>query len=271
MNSKLASGGWQAATRKSSRRASGVQFWFCLPLLFVAVLTVRAADDDDSDKYRITLDIHHPIWSDLTGVVDLGYRWDPDLDYQTYAVLWPGLIYSPSKWAQVSAGLWTFYTDNQRGADNLELRPYAGLKLFLPNKLNWNIYNDTHYEFRDAENIATHDWSSYSRIRSQFGLEIPLTSREQAWHPKTWYARADVEPYYRFDQNTVDPLRVEVAIGHIWSNRFRWELSYIAQFSRAPGGGSLGFNENIISLNLQIGLKELLLQQLKDPFHDHGN
>ncbi|HTY87506.1 MAG TPA: DUF2490 domain-containing protein [Candidatus Acidoferrum sp.] len=209
--------------------------------------------------------MHHPISGNLTGVADVGYRWNPDLDYQTYTILWPGLIYSAAKWAQVSAGLRTFFTDNEGSADTLELRPYAGVKLFLPNKLSWNIYNETRYEFRDTENTTTHGWSSYSRIRSQFGVEVPLASRERAWNPKTWYGRADVEPFYRFDQNTVDPLRVEIAIGHILSHRVRWELTYTAQFSRLSGGGSLEFNENIISLNIKIGLKELLLQRLLDP------
>jgi hypothetical protein len=149
----------------------------------------------------------------------------------------------------------------------LELRPYAGVKLFLSNKFNWNIYNDTRYEFRDMQNFATRDWSGYSRIRSQFGVEVPLTSRERAWHPKTWYGRADVEPFYRFDKNTFDPLRTEVALGHILSNRVRLELVYAAQFSRSPGSSSLEFTENIISLNFKIRLLEGLLHSLLNPGH----
>ncbi len=44
-----------------------------------------------------------------------------------------GLTYSVTKWLQISAGLRGYYTDNKVNADKLELRPFAGVKLYLPN------------------------------------------------------------------------------------------------------------------------------------------
>jgi len=253
------------STRKFPRRVTGVHVWSWLLLLLIAAFPVRAADDDPSNEYRTDVALQFPILGDLTGTLDPGYRWNPDLNYQTFTMGWPGLTYKAAGWAQVSAGLRTFYKDNENRADELELRPYAGLKLFLPNNLKWNIYNYTRYEFRDTQNQATHDWRGYSRVRSQFGVEFPLTSRERAWQPKTWYGRADVEPFYRFDKNTVDPLRAEVALGHILNHNVRLELVYTAQFTRLSGGSSLEFTENIISLNFKIGLKEGLLHSLLNP------
>ena len=258
---------WRVTTRKCCRDASGLRVWSWWLLLWAVAFPARAADDDPSNEYRTSVDVQHPIAGNLAGRVELGYRWNPELDYQTFTILWPGLIYRAAKWAQVSAGLRTLYKDNESSADELELRPYAGVKLFLPNQLKWNLYNDARYEFRDTRNRATQEWSSYSRIRSQFGVEVPLTSRERAWDPKTWYGRADVEPFYRFDTNRVDPLRVEVAFGHIVSDRVRLELVYTAQFARPSGSRSLEFTENIISLNFKIGLKEGLLRRLLNPIN----
>ena len=233
--------------------------------MFIAAPFGRAADDDPSNEYRTDVDLQHPIMGNLTGDLDLGYRWNPDLEYQTYTILWPGLTYKATAWAQVSSGLRTFYKDSENSPDTLELRPYAGVKLFLPNDLKWNIYNNTRYEFRDTLNLTTHNWSGHSVVRSQFGVEVPLTSRERAWLPKTWYGRVDAEPFYRFDQEMVDQLRAEIALGHIVNDRLRVELVYTAQFTRTFSGSPWGFTENIISLNFKIGLKEGLLRRLLNP------
>ena len=69
------------------------------------------------------------------------------------------------------------YTDNEDSANQLELRPFTGVKLFVPNNIKWNIYNFTRYEYRALQDQDTYDWNNYSRIRSRFGVEFPLTSR----------------------------------------------------------------------------------------------
>ena len=119
----------------------------------------------------------------------------------------------------------TEYTDNERSADKLELRPFAGVKLFVPNDIKWTLYNFTRYEFRDTQNLDTHDWTAYSRLRSRFGVEFPLTSRERAWEPRTWYGLADVEPIFRFDHNTIDPLYVRGGIGYVLAITRAWSSS----------------------------------------------
>jgi len=93
------------------------------------------------------------------------------------------------------------------------------------------------------------------------------TSREKAWEPATWYGRADLEPFFRFDKHTIDPLRAEVALGHILHDRVRLELVYTAQFARPSGSSSLEFTENMISLNVKVGLQEGLLRNVLNPNH----
>lgn len=212
------------------------------------------------NEYRLTLSPHHAIKGDLIGFSQLEYRDNPEQDYRAYQVLWPGLTYSVRAWFQLSGGLLTRYTDNGQSADTLELRPFAGVQFLVANTMKWNFYNATRYEFRDTEDLTTHEWTGYGRLRSRFGIKIPLTAREQAWQSKTWYALAEVEPCYRFDDDTIDPLFVRGGIGRVLSDRIRLELVYSAQFTRS-NEGPLQYSNNIFQLNIKLGLGKGILQR----------
>lgn len=239
--------------------------WTCIFLLsFAITLRLRAGTDDLTDQARINVSTHHLITSNLTGFFHLGYFDNPDLGERTYRIGWPGIIYGPNHWLQLSAGLLATFDDNRSKSDTLELRPSAGMKFFVPNGYKLHLYDLFRYEFLDTEDLKTHQWTGFNRIRSRFGVEVPLSSREQAWKPKTWYVLSDVEPSYRFDKNIFDPLRVRGGAGYIINSRLRCELVYCAQFT-ASTGSSLDFTENIIFLNIKVGLAEGLLERLYNP------
>ena len=230
----------------------------------LCALDARAQNDEPiGNEYRLTLFPYHRISDELTGFGYLGYVNNPDKEYQT-AYLGYGANYTFNPTFQLWGGLIGTYTDNQNSADKLELRPFIGPKLFLPNDWKWNIYNFTRYEYRAIQDRDTHDWTGYSRIRSRFGVEFPLTSREKAWQPKTWYALADVEPFYRFDKDTIDPLRVRGGIAYIVSSRVRVEFIYHAQFTRPSGSSGLEYTDNIFRLNIKIALNKGIMQRLFD-------
>lgn len=232
-----------------------------LSLLFAS--DARAQGDDIGNEYRVTLFPYHRISDQLTGFGYLGYVNNPEKDYQT-DYLGYGANYSFNRLIQLWGGLISTYTDNESSADKLELRPFTGVKLFLPNEIKWNIYNFTRYEYRAIQNRDTHDWTGIHRLRSRFGVELPLTSREKAWEPKTWYALADVEPFYRFDKDTIDPFRARAGIAYIVSSRVRAEFIYHAQFTRPAGGSGLEYTDNIFRLNIKIALNKGVLQRVFD-------
>lgn len=223
-----------------------------------------AQNDDLSSQFRFNISTHHEIVTNLTGFIHLDYFNNPDMGEQTFRIGWPGLTYTANRWIQLSAGLLTSYNDNNNSSDTLELRPYAGVKLFVPNDCKLHLYNFTRYEFRDTENLDTHQWTGVNRIRSRFGVEVPLCSVERAWKPKTWFLLADVEPFYRFDNDTFDPVRVRGGAGYVINSHLTCELIYGAQFTRS-NGGSLEFTENIIYLNIKIGLAKGILERLNNP------
>ena len=139
-----------------------------------------AQNGDLSSQFRFNISTHHEIVTNLTGFIHLDYFNNQDMGEQTFRIGWPGLTYTANRWIQLSAGLLTSYNDNNNSSDTLELRPYAGVKLFVPNDCNLHLYNFTRYEFRDTENLDTHQWTGVNRIRSRFGVEVPLCSVERA-------------------------------------------------------------------------------------------
>jgi hypothetical protein len=237
-----------------------------LSLLLLLALwpSLARATDDENNEYQLNVNAHARITDQFSTFGDFGYFRQPD-DYSKYRFGWPALIYRAKAWLQLSGGLDAYYTENFQSADTLELRPFAGVKLFVPNHAKILLYNHTCYEYRDTENLDTHDWHSYSRIRSRFGVEFPLASRARAWAPKTFYALTDVEPFYRFDRDEWDPVRVRGGLGYVVNDRVRVEVIYTAQFDRSDPGQPLEYNNNIIRLNLRIGFNKGVLGRLLSP------
>ncbi len=248
-------------------------------MVFVAVACQAApafpqsADEGTNvtNEYRLTVFPHYPIAGNLSGFGYIGWVKNPELDYTLWYGGFPDVIYSVKPWLQAWSALLAIYTDNATDlngkADTLELRPFIGAKLFLPNSLKWNIYNFTRLEFRQTFHYDTREWTHTERLRARFGVEIPMTSRERAWAVNTFYFIGNIEPMYRFDQNDIDPSRAQVGVGWVMNTRVRPELLYYANWGRTSGG-PLVFNENIIRLNIKVGLNHSLLGRVWNPGHE---
>lgn len=229
---------------------------------FGAVWRLQAqSDDGPSNEYRLTLYPYHKISGDLTGFGEFGYGYNPDDHYQRFIADWPGLTYKFNHWVQLWGGLRTTYTDNQDSPSTLELEPFIGPKLFVPNSWKWNIYNYTRFEYFDTLTPDTGQWSGTTRIRSRFGVEFPLATCARAWKPKSWYGLADVEPIYQFDNDQFNQLTVRGGVGYVVSDRIRVEFIYYAQFTRS-NGSPLEYDKNIFRLNLKIGLSQGILGRI---------
>lgn len=99
----------------------------------------------------------------------------------------------------------------------------------------------------------------------RFGIETPLTSHEKAWKINTFYGIANVEPMIRFDKDDLDPMRAQVGLGYLANPRVRVELLYYANWGRVAPSNDLEFTENIIRLNVKVGLKRALLSHVWNP------
>jgi hypothetical protein len=224
-----------------------------------------------TDEYRFTVFPHYPISEKLSGFGYAGWVTNPESEYELWYLGMPGFIYQVKPWLQVWTGLFFIYTDNDTTSngreDTLELRPFVGAKLFLPNTLKWNIYNLTRLEFRETYHHDTHEWTNVERLRSRFGVEIPMASRARAWQPKTLYAVANVEPMYRYDRDDIDPARAQVGVGYVANHRIRAEFLYYANWGRPHPDDDLRHTQNIWRLNVKVGLSHALLGRVWEPAH----
>jgi hypothetical protein len=237
-----------------------------VPLVMAIVFVpgpLQAGDEPPSNEFRFTLSPYHPLKGNLVGSAQLGYYYNPDEEYSEYYLGWPGLVYTVKGWLQLWAGVHTTYTDHRQNADLLEPRPFAGVKFFVPNRAQINLYNFTRYEYRMTLNLDSGDWNYVNRVRSRFGVEIPFARREKAWKERTFYGTADVEPFYRFDTDVIDPLRLRGGVGYVFNDRLRLEFIYYAQFSREDGNGPLEYGENIFRLDMKLGLSRGILQRAR--------
>jgi hypothetical protein len=236
-------------------------------LIFFACSSLNLmAQEDIGNEYRITLFPSHKVTETIGGFGYLGYVWNPEKDYQVYYLGWPCATYTQKTWLQIWGGLIGAYTNNENKSDQLELRPFAGGKFFLPNSLKWNIYNFTRYEYRALQNRETKNWDNYGRLRIRFGVEIPFSSGEKAWQPGSLYGLADIEPYYRFDILLVDPLRIRCGIGYIMQSApLRIEFIYHAQFTQPNENSGLNYTDNIYRINIKLGLHKGILGSLYNP------
>ncbi len=240
------------------------------PLFFLIIFAFSSlrlmAQEDIGNEYRITLFPSHKVTDKIGGFGYLGYVWNPEKNYQVYYLGWPCATYTPKAWIQIWGGLIGAYTNNEEKSDQLELRPFAGAKLFLPNKLKWNIYNFTRFEYRALQDRETSDWNNYGRLRVRFGIELPFTRREKAFQPRSVYGLADIEPYFRFDKNLVDPMRIRGGIGYVMKSLpIRIEFIYHAQFTQPDKESGLKYSDNIYRINIKLGINKGILGSLYNP------
>ena len=234
-------------------------------VLCVAAWPVRAQDSDVQNQYELEFAPYHRITDKLIGNARLELDYNPEAGYTAYKVDWPGLTYVVSERLQLWAGLLSTYTDTQEGANTLQLRPWAGVKLFVPNRAKLHLYNYTRFEYPVTENLDTYQWTDNPRLRSRFGVEVPLCSRARAWKPNTWYALTSIEPFYEFDDGDIDPVLVRGGIGYIANDRLQMEFTYTAEFSRQTTGSSLEYNGNVFRLKIKLAIEKGILERLLNP------
>jgi hypothetical protein len=239
-----------------------------LPVLWVVITASAQAQGqapEVTNQYDARLWLYHNISGALTGFGYLEYRRDPQDHYRNYRLGWPGITYLAKPWFQIWTGLVSSYTVNEYKADQWELRPYVGSKVFLPNKRKMNLYNYTRYEYRFTQDRDSRDWSESQRIRSRFGAEIPLTSVERAWQPKTFYLMADSELFSQFDKTALNAWTVRGGVGYVTHDRLRLEFTYSARFDRGGSNDALEYDRNIFRLNIKVGLHHGILDRTSNP------
>jgi hypothetical protein len=221
---------------------------------------------DVQNEYRFDASIVHPLAKNLVSFSGAGLVLSSDKHQNEYYFSFPGIIYTPKKWLQFWGGFKDFYTNNWEVENTNEMRPYGGVKLLVPNSAKVHLYNFAQYEYRYIKKTTSKSVQEYGRIRNRFGVEAPLN--KNPWKSKSFYFIADAEPFYRFDKNMIDQVRLRMGPGYVLNGKFRFEFVWRMQLSRINNTDPLTYTGNTFRLNLKISTTEGLFEKLLHPEFD---
>ena len=235
----------------------GASIAFRAFLLAIVVLGAHSAGAQEvADDGRIGVIFAHPIAGELSGAP---YVW---FDHQTggvktYRVSIPDVDYRARRWLHGVGGFIVNWTDGQ--GNTREIRPYVGVKIFMPNSAHVHLYDLTRFEWRRITNTASDTITRERRFRTRPGVEFPLSTR--AWQPATFYGLANGEIFV--EHGFVDALRFMSGAGYIKSDRVRLEFQYLLELSRKASTNALAYSGNSFRLDFRVSFKHGLLQRLE--------
>jgi len=241
-------------TRTSSKMARSV-----ILLATIGLTSPAARAQDVADDGRVGIVLAHPIFDALSGVP---YFWFDGQtgDVTSFRVAFPNVIYHARSWLQGWGGLLVTWTDKASG-DTRELRPYVGVKIFVPNSAHIHLFDWTRLEWRRTTNTDDDTVTRVWRLRTRPGVEFPLSAN--AWKPGSFYGLANTELFVEHD--FVDAVRFMSGAGYIRNDRLRIELQYVLELSRKSATDALAYSDNSFRLDFKFSLREGLLHSQQGP------
>jgi len=237
------------------------EFRFALVLVLVVLGAPRAQAQDVKDDGRVGVIFAHPTpLDDFSGAP---YVWFDDQtgSVTSYRIAFPNIIYHARPWLQGWGGVLVTWTNNEPSANTREFRPYAGVKVFVPNSAHIHLYDWTRYEWRRTTNTDSNTITRVWRFRTRPGVEFPLSAR--AWQPGTLYGLANGELFV--EHNFVDAVRFMSGAGYIKNDRIRFELAYVLELSRKSSGDALAYTDNSFRLDFKYSFTEGLHHKQAGP------
>ena len=207
-------------SERSSRRSTAAcrttrQFRLALLLVLVAFDALRVQAQDVANDGRVGVTFAHPtLFDDFSGAPYFLFD-DQTGGVKTYRVAFPNIIYHATPWLQGWGGFIVRWTDNQTSGNTRELRPYVGVKVFVPNSGHIHLYDWTRLEWRRITNTESNTITRAWRFRTRPGVEFPLSTR--AWQPGTFYGLANGE--LLVEHGFIDGVRFMSGAGYIKNDR----------------------------------------------------
>jgi len=240
---------------------SNHRFHRALVLVLVALGASRVQAQDVADDGRVAVTFAHPMpFDDFSGAPYFLFD-DQTGGVKTYRVAFPNIIYHATPWLQGWGGFIVKWTDSQASGNTRELRPYVGVKVFVPNSGHIHLYDWTRLEWRRITNTESNTITRAWRFRTRPGVEFPLSTR--AWQPGTFYGLANGELFV--EHGFIDSVRFMSGAGYIRHDRLRLEFDYVLGLARRAPGDALGYTFNSFRLNIMYSFKEGLLSTQDGP------
>ena len=216
-------------------------------LLFLISFKLIYAQEDEVDFQT---------WIDLTTVHNFNSKWVYTGDYGLRGVVsgedWSTFIVRPTFRFRITpifdvrAGVALFYTRDKIIEDNLELRPHQEVNLKWPEVVGLVFKHRVRLEerffiYKEIENEFS------GRFRYRFSIESPDFKIFKNCGP--FFGMTSIEFFMDLGESATERYanrnRIELGLGHRTSKKFRWELHYIWQNSKAYAVDSFETSENI--------------------------
>jgi Protein of unknown function (DUF2490) len=244
-----------------SRAERSERIAFRVILVVIVALGAHGARAQEViDDGRVGAIFAHPIAGEFSGAP---YVWFDDQTggVKTYRVSIPDVIYKARPWLQGLSGFIVNWTDGQASGNTRELRPYVGVKVFVPNTAHIHVYDLTRLEWRRITNTASDAITREKRFRTRPGVEFPLSTH--AWEPRTFYGLANGELFV--EHRFVNAVRFASGAGYIKSDRLRIEFQYVLELSRKASTDALAYSDNSFRLDFKFSFKHGLLVRQDGP------
>jgi len=232
-----------------------------LVLVLVALATPDARAQEVTNDGRVAATFAHPtIFDELSGAP---YVWFDDQtgSVTSYRVAFPNIVYHARPWLQGWGGVIVTWKNDEASGNTRELRPYVGVKVFVPNSAHIHLYDWTRLEWRRITNTESNTITREWRFRTRPGIEFPLGARP--WQPGTIYGLANTEVFVQHD--FVDALRFMSGAGYIKTDRVRFEFQYVLELSRSSSTDALAYSDNSFRLDIKFSFKEGLHHKQEGP------
>lgn len=139
-------------------------------LVVVSLGASHARAQEVTEDGRVAVIFAHPtILDDFSGAP---YVWFDDQTggVKSYRVAFPNIIYHVRPWLQGWGGLIVSWRDDQASGNTRELRPYVGVKVFVPNSAHIHLYDWTRLEWRRITNTESNTITREWRFRTRPGV-----------------------------------------------------------------------------------------------------
>lgn len=147
------------------------------------------------------------------------------------------------------------YTKQRDISDVFEIRPGIGARytVYIGNA-GWRWYAFGRFEHRELDYVEVDSTISRQRARLRIGTLLPLNG--EGLVPGSWYAIADIEPFFNLDgappERYNDRITIRTALGYRFDRFWRFELMYAYQLSRTTYSSGFDTESNIIRFRIRL-------------------
>jgi hypothetical protein len=226
------------------------------PLLLFSQPKKMMAQDETAITTQSWLFWHHNhyITHRFRYIGDIGYRQELPYDNWIRLNFKPGIQWSAGSIVDLTGGIGFYYTMQKIIPNSFELRPWQGIKVHWPILGRFSFDHYARFEQRFNRSIgSTEQWSSVLRSRYRLNVIIPINNTGII--DKTLFVRVNAELFWdmgkSIEERFVNKNRYTMGIGYRFNPKWRLELYYLAEQSKAFSEEGFKVNSHIIQVSLR--------------------